>query len=92
MFSIDLVTPSEGQGHWKWNQIVEVNGAYQHSKYERTELKSLHVTSNVKVFAMKSGQTDRQTFNGLPASPINTTDYIGPYATHMDKRKKNLQH
>ena len=52
----DLVTPRQGQGQWKWYQMVEVNGAYKHGRYEKVWLNSLHVMSNDKVFATLDGQ------------------------------------
>ena len=68
----DLVTPSQGQGQWKWYNIVEVNGAYQHGSYEKICLKSLCVMSNVEVFATQ----DRR---------VNMTHYTDLYiTTHMD--------
>ena len=40
-------------------------------------VKTLHVMSKIKVFAMKNSQ---------PASQPNTTDYIYPYLTHVDQK------
>ena len=42
LLSADLVTPSQGPGHWKLYTMVEVNGAYKHDRYEQVWLKSLH--------------------------------------------------
>ena len=54
--------PSQGLGQWKWFIMVEVNGAYKHDRYKQIWSKSLHVVSNIKVFATQnqwtSGQTD----------------------------------
>ena len=30
-----LCDPNQGQGHWKYYKIVEVNGAYKHGRYEK---------------------------------------------------------
>ena len=57
----DLVTPSQGHGHGKWYQIVEVKGVYKHGRYEKNWLKSLHIMSNVKVFAIQDSQLVGQT-------------------------------
>ena len=46
--------------------MVQVNGAYQHDRYEKIWLKSLHIMSNIRVYAMKD-------------SWLNTTDYKDPY-------------
>ena len=35
--------------------MVEINSAYKHGKYDKISLKSLHVMSIVKVFAMQDG-------------------------------------
>ena len=51
----DLMTPRQGQGPWKWYKMVEVNDDYTHGIYENTWLNSLHVMSNIKVFAMQGG-------------------------------------
>ena len=58
--------------------MVEVNGAYKHSRHKNW-LKKLHVMLNVNVFATQDGRT-------------NTTHYTGPYATHMIQKsaQKNL--
>ena len=60
--------------------MVEVNGVYNHGRYEQIWLKSMRVMSNIKVFAtqdkqMASRSTGRQ----------NTTNYIDLYNTHMDQ-------
>ena len=34
--------------------MVEVNGAYKHDGNEKTGMNSLHVMSNVKIFAMQN--------------------------------------
>ena len=70
--------PRQGQGQWKWCKMVEVNGAYKHGRYVKNWLKSLRGLSNFKVFATQDGRTDGQT---------NTTHYMVPYGTHMDKKK-----
>ena len=36
--------------------MAEVNGAYKHGRYENIWVKSLHVMSNINVFAMQDGQ------------------------------------
>ena len=52
----DLVTYSQGQGYWKWYEMVERNCGYKHGRYAKNWLKSVHVISNAKVFAMQDGQ------------------------------------
>ena len=42
LLSMDLVTPSHSQGHWKWYKMVEVYGNYKHGRCEKKLLKSLH--------------------------------------------------
>ena len=32
-FSSDHVTLNQGQRHWKWHKMVEVNGVYKHDIY-----------------------------------------------------------
>ena len=61
MLYADLVTPSQGQGQWKWYKMEEVNGAYKHGRYEEIWLNSLRVMSNVKLFATQDGWLARQT-------------------------------
>ena len=34
----DLVTPSEGQGHWKWHKMEEVSAAYNRGRYSGTRI------------------------------------------------------
>ena len=51
--------------------MVEVNGVYKYGTYENKCLKSLHVMSNVKVFATQT----------------NMTHYIDPHGTHMDQKE-----
>ena len=29
------MTPSQGQGYWKWYKMVEVDGAHTHGRYEK---------------------------------------------------------
>ena len=53
----DLVTPSQGQGNWKWYEFRS-NGAYNYGTYEQILLKSLHVMSSAKVFAMQLVEHD----------------------------------
>ena len=43
--------PSQGQGHWKWYKMVEVNSTHKHGRYERL-VNTLHVMSTAKVFAL----------------------------------------
>ena len=73
---IDLVTPSQGQGHQKRYELVEVNGTCKHGLYERIWQKSLQIPSNVKAMP----------HNGPPASHMNMTDYIDRHATPMDQK------
>ena len=42
------------QDQWKWYKMVEVDGAHKHGRHEKM-LKSLHVITNVKVFATQDG-------------------------------------
>ena len=51
----DFVTPSQGQGQWKWYKMEEINGAYKHGKCEQIWLKTLHVMFNFKLFATQDG-------------------------------------
>ena len=46
--------------------------------------------SNVKISAMQAAQPHGSSYRWLD-SPMNTTDYIGPYATYMDKKNPNKQ-
>ena len=73
--SADLVAFSQGQGHWKWHTVVEVNGAYKHIMNKRILLKRFWVMSNI-FFPLKIG------------SWINTTDNIDLHAKHIDKNIK----
>ena len=52
-------------------------------RYEKMWLNTLHVMSNVKVFAMQDGW-----LAGRLAGWMNMTHYIDPYDTHMDKKKR----
>ena len=56
----DLVTLNLGQGHWKWYEMVEMDGAYEYTKYERILFQTLHAMSNNEVFAMKDGPSAGQ--------------------------------
>ena len=56
--------------------MVAVNGAGKHSRYERNQLQSLQIMSNVKVFAKEVCQ-----LNGQP----NATDYNVPYLTETHR-------
>ena len=57
--------------------MVEDNGAFKHGRCDKIWLKSLHVTSNIRVFATEDSQPARQT---------DTTLYIGPYVKHIDQK------
>ena len=35
LLSADLVTPRQGQGQWKWYNMVEVIGVHKHGRYEQ---------------------------------------------------------
>ena len=59
--------------------MVEVNGAKTHGRYEQIWLYNLGVISNVKGFANQDSWL---------AGKTNTTHYIDPYDTHIDKDKK----
>ena len=52
MLSTGHMTQVQGQGHWRWNKIVQVNGAHKRGRYDQIGLKSLHIMSNVKAFVM----------------------------------------
>ena len=52
------MTPSQGQGQWKWYKMVEVSDTYKHGRYEKILLNSLHVMSNHKVFVMQDSPPD----------------------------------
>ena len=39
LLSADPVTPNRGKGHWKSYKMLEVNGAYNHGRYEKDEVK-----------------------------------------------------
>ena len=54
---------------------VEVNGVFKYGRCEKIELKSLQVTFNAKVFAMKDGQL---------AGHTHMTHYTDPYVIDMD--------
>ena len=69
-------TPYIDPNQWKWYKMVEVNGASKHGRYTQILLNSLHVMSNVKVFA---------TQDGWSASQTNMTHYIDLHDTHMDQ-------
>ena len=47
---VDLVIPMQGQGQWKWSEMLKVNGAYKHERYEKRQ-KNMHVVSTLKIFA-----------------------------------------
>ena len=70
LFSTDLVTLDQGQSHWKWFE----NGTY----YSTADLKECVWKVCIQCPMLKF----------LPCQPdqwVNTTDYIDPNATHMDK-------
>ena len=57
--------------------VKNVKSGAAYGTYERILLNTLHVKSNVKVFAMQYGQM---------AGWTNMTDYIVPYVIHMDEK------
>ena len=73
--------PYQGQGNWY--KMVEVNGSYENGRNERIWLRSLHLISNTKVFAMQDQQMGRhangQTDGQWPhVAGHLTSDYIDP--------------
>ena len=77
----DTLTPSQGQHHWYWYKMIEVNGAYKYSRYKRTWLKSLCVMSKVKAFCPVN-KTNRWWL----ANQANTTDSTDLYVAHIDQK------
>ena len=59
--------------------MVEVNGAYKHSRHEKNWLNSLRVMSNVKAPATQDGWPASQ-----PAIQTRLIAYLDPYDTQMD--------
>ena len=63
-------------------KVVKVNGSYKHGRYDKIWLKSLHVMSNIEVFATQDKWTDSLTVGWL-SSQMNTTHCIDLYDAHM---------
>ena len=57
-FQLTLSPPGKVKVSESDIRMVEVNGAYEHGRYYENWLKSLRVTSNVKVSATQDGRPD----------------------------------
>ena len=64
-----------------WNNMLAINIAYNHSRYERRRLNSFPVMSNINSFNTKSEQT-----TGGPHRRTNTQHYKDPCVCHRDKQ------
>ena len=80
LLSVDLLTPSQGQGHKKWCAAVEVNN---HCRYERIWLKSCVQCPMLKFLPCRTEWTNRWTMAGWLT---NTTDHIDENVTDMDQQ------
>ena len=74
--------PRQDQGQWTWYKMVDANGVYKHDRYENIWLYTLHVMSNIKVFAMRDSQQV-----GWPDEHTHTAHDIDPWYSYGSKRE-----